>query len=544
VSLLILVIGLANAATLLLVRGARRRHESAIRTALGASRARLLAQVLIHAAIVAAAATATSLVMGYWLDEAVRRVLLPGVSESDGLQPRTLLAAAIAGLVAAVVAAAAGAWSLPSDAEAGGLKDQHGTGRVRLQKGLLIIQTAVCVFLLAAAGMFGRSLYSLLQQDFGMRMDDVLVVEFEQGPDFVPDRNAILTGALDRVRALPGIRSATIFQTLPFGAHHIPPISIPGRADPPNIGGQLPFLIAATPEFFDILGLDLVEGRRFVAGDDRGEMVVIINDTMARAVWPGESSIGKCIRIGFDPSFDPFTGTGSPTPSAAVPCRRIVGVARDVRQRSVVPTDNEDRLMQYYVPFSQVPGPPAGVGGEPGIGGLLVHTATDPLDLIVPLRRLVLNGRRNLPYVRVRPYLELLERQVQPWRLGTTLLALFSGLALAVAAMGVYAAFAHAVSERRHEMAIRVAIGASPASVLTMILRDAARVATVGIAAGAIPAMLAGRSLESMLFGIVPADPLVLGSSAAAMLLVVIAATLIPARKASRADPNTLLRAE
>lgn len=543
VSLLVLAIGLANAATLLLVHGARRRSDLAIRAALGASRARLLAHVLLQSGVLAIAATGISLVMGYWLDEAVRRVLLPGLRESDGLQPRTLLAAAAAGVLAAIVAAAAGASTLPSDATVT-LDKPHATGRARLQKGLLIIQTAVCVLLLAGAGMFGHSLYSLMEQDFGMRMDKVLVVEFEQGPEPVPGRNLILTEGLSRVRALAGVRSVTTFQTLPFGAHHVPPIGIPGRAEPPNMGGQLPYLIAATPELFDILGVQVVEGRRFSAEDERGEMVVIVNETMARGVWPGETAIGKCIRVGFDPSFDPFTATGPPTPSAAVPCRRIVGVTKDVRQRSVVPADNEDRLMQYYVPMSQVPPPPAGMGQGPSVSGLLVLAANDPSDLIVPVRRLVINGRSNLPYLRVRPYLELLERQVQPWRLGATLLALFSSLALAVAAIGLYAAFAHAVALRRREMAIRVAIGASPASVLAMILREAARVAMVGIVAGAAGAILAGRSLQSMLFGIEAADPLVLGSSAAAMLVVVFVATLLPARRASQANPNSLLRAE
>jgi ABC-type antimicrobial peptide transport system permease subunit len=168
----------------------------------------------------------------------------------------------------------------------------------------------------------------------------------------------------------------------------------------------------------------------------------------------------------------------------------------------------------------------------------------DPSNLIVPLRRLVVNGRTSLPYVRVRPYVDLLQRQVQPWRLGATLLTMFSALAVAVAAMGMYAAFAHAVVERRREMAIRVAVGASPARVVAMILREALRLSAVGIVVGTAGALIAGRSVQSILFGIVPADPLVLGGAAAAMLIVVAIATSLPARTASRADPNALLRAE
>jgi hypothetical protein len=165
-----------------------------------------------------------------------------------------------------------------------------------------------------------------------MRMDQVLVVEFEQGPDAVGDRGLFFEQALDRVRSLPGVRLATTFQTLPFGAHHVPPISVPGWPEPPDVGGQLPFLIAATPEFFDILGIEISQGRKFTAADGRGEPVAIVNETMARVAWPGETAVGKCIRIGFDPSFDPFSGTGSPTPSAPVPSPTSSMAKRTPRQ--------------------------------------------------------------------------------------------------------------------------------------------------------------------------------------------------------------------
>jgi predicted permease len=543
VSLLVLAIGLANAATLLLVRSMKRRRESAIKSALGASRGRLLSQVAIQAVVIAVAGTAAALLLGQWLDEALRRVLLPNLTETAGVEGRTLVAAVVAGLVAALVAFAAGAWALPSGARAADfqLTDR---GRPHVQTFLLCIQTTVCVLLLAGTGMFARSLYRLMQQDFGMQMEHVLVVEFERGgvlPEV--DREAIFTDALPRIRTLPGIQGTTTFQTLPFEAHHVPPISVPGNAEPPNVGGQRPYLIAATPQFFDILGIEIVEGRKFTASDDRAEPVVIVNQTMARGVWPNETAIGKCIRIGFDPSFDPLSASGPPTPFS-VPCRRVVGVAKDVRQRSVVPIDNEAALMQYYVPPSQTPGPPAGMGAVPHANGLVVRTAMDPTRLVDPIRRLVVNGRGTLPYVQVRPYLQSLDRQVRPWRTGLALLAMFSALAIGVAAIGLYAAFAHAMTQRSREMAIRIAIGASPAAVMTMILREASRLALVGIAAGMVGAMLGGRTLQSVLYGFVAADPVVLASAGVAMLIVIVAASLIPAVHASHVDPNVVLRAE
>jgi putative ABC transport system permease protein len=546
ISALVLVIGLANTATLLLVRGARRRRDLAIRAALGASRSRLLFQVLAEAAIIASAGTALALVLGRWFDDAVRGVLLPAITESAGISPRIAAAAALAGLLAFAVAAAAGARQLPGRLRSGDLSGAPGRGsRRRGHRALLVVQTTLSIVLLAGAGVFGRSLYNLVSQDFGMRVQDVLLVDFEPGPG-ADGRSELFEAALEAVRALPGVDRATAINGLPFAGHNIPPIGVPGRAEPPNVDGQLPFLIPATPEFFDILDIRLSQGRRFTAADERGPLVVIVNETMARTVWPGESAQGKCIRIGFDPGFDPSTATGPPGPPVSVPCREVVGIAHDVRQRSILPDGHEERLMQYYVPFSQVPPPPAGVGAGAGmnIRGLLVKTRVNPDTLMAPVRRLVTAGRTNLPFLRVRAYSDLLERQMQPWRLGTALLSLFGALALAVAAMGLYAAFDQVVFERRREMAIRIAVGARPGAVLRMIVHESAGVAFIGVVCGSIAAVVGGRWVQSLLFETVPYDPIVLVGSAVVMLVVAAAATFVPARNASRADPNSLLRAE
>jgi predicted permease len=545
VSFLVLVIGLANAATLLLVRGTRRRRELAIRTALGATRGRLFSRIVLEATILASLATAGALALSSWLGEAVRRLLLAGVIENEGLTPRTLLLALAAGLGALALAAVTGMLQLPRHLRAGDLSGASADAqRSRAYPMLLLVQTTLSVVLIAGAGMFGRSLYNLMAQDFGMRLSDVVLVGFEQGPGMVAGQDEIFRSALERVRSLPGVDAATVVKSTPFAGHHVPPIGIPGMAESPSVNGQLPFLIAATPEFFDILGIDILQGRRFTRDDERGAPVVIVNQTMARTVWPGERALGKCIRIGFDPSFDPFTATGPPGPPTTVPCREVVGVSRDVRQRSIVPGGVEDRLMQYFVPFSQVPGPPAGVGEGPGVQGLLVRTSNEATSLIAPIRRVVLDGRTDLPFVEVRPYSALLERQMRPWRMGTALLSLFGALALGVAGLGLYAVFTHAIAERRREMAIRMAIGAQPGRVLAMILREAGRLAAVGVLCGWALAVVAGRWLESMLVGTAPSDPVVLGAAAVVMLCVAGLATFLPARTASRADPTALLRAE
>ena len=542
VSALVFVIGIANAATLLLVRASRRRRDFASRAALGASRARLLRQAGFEALVVSLLATAASLLLASWFDGAVRQVLLPDIATANGAARLPLAAAAIAGVLAALATWLANASNLPGGLTAGALDgaERHSGRRTVAQTSLLVVQTALSVVLLAGAGLFGRSLYNLLSQDFGITMDGVVVVDVEQGPGGA--RPPAFEASLDTVRAVPGVRAATPIAAIPFSGFNVPPIAIPGRDEPPSVGRQLPFLQAATPEFFDILGIRIVEGRKFTAADERGAQVVIVNQTMARAVWPGESAIGKCIRIGFDPDFDPETAVGPATPSAAVPCREIVGVAQDMRQRSLVPRENEAHLMQYFVPFSQVPVPPFIPDSEPHAWGLLLKVDTDATAVAPAVRRAIVGNRTDLPYVRVRPYASLLDRQMRPWRLGTMLLGLFSALAVCVGAVGLYAAFAHAVAIRRREMAIRVALGARPRRVIRLVLREAIAVASAGIAAGWLVAVAGGKWLQSLLYDTSRTDPVVLGGAGLLMLMVVLAATFMPARAASQADPATLLR--
>jgi ABC-type antimicrobial peptide transport system permease subunit len=178
------------------------------------------------------------------------------------------------------------------------------------------------------------------------------------------------------------------------------------------------------------------------------------------------------------------------------------------------------------------------------VQGLLVRANVDASALIAPIRRAVLNGRTDLPFVEVRPYADLLRQQMRPWRLGATLLTLFGVLTLGVAATGLYAVFAHAIRERRQEMAIRIAIGAHPSRVLAMILAESFRLAALGVLCGSALAIVAGRWVQSLLVGVTASDPAVLGVSAALMLVVAIVATLMPARAAAKTDPTALLRAE
>jgi putative ABC transport system permease protein len=541
-SLVVLAAGLANGATLFLVRGARRRRENSIRAAMGASRGRLVRQLLVESAIVAIGATGVALLLGFWFDELVRRVLFPTLVESAGLNAVVIVAALLGGASTLVVGVVAGFLQLPVEVNS---EDLAGRPRIwrrsSIQRELLIVQTMLSVLLITGAGMFAQSYRRMAGEDHASRLTDVLIVSFEDGPGSVHDQDQLLTDALDRLQIVAGVRSATLFSVLPFGRGiHRPPISVPGVGEP-RLDGQAPFLIESTPELFDILQIDVVQGRRFTAGDDRGAPVAIVNETMARAVWPGTTALGKCIRVGFDSSIEPGISNGRSAPPATAPCREVVGIVRDWR-RATADRMGGRRPMHYYLPFSQEIRLPPWILPGPRAEGLVIRKQADVEPSTEQIRLAVTGGRTDLPFVDVQSYANLNGPRLSHWLIGTQLLLIFGALALATAALGLYAAFAHSVAERRQEMAVRLAVGASRQRVLLMMLLEGIAVAGRGAINGVVVATLVGWAARSIIFNLSSPGLLVI---AAAMLMVLIVAALaiwLPARTASRAEPCELLR--
>ena len=535
VSLVVLAAGLANGATLFLVRSARRRRETSIRAAMGATRGRLFRQLFIESAIVAIGAMGVAILLGFWFDELVRRVLFPTLVESAGVNTMVIVAALIGGVCTLVVGTVAGILQLPVE-----ITSEDLAGRRRLwrrstvQHELLIVQTTLAVLLITGAGMFAQSYLMMAGQNHDSRLADVLIVSFDDGPGSRSDQDQLLTNALDRVRKMPGVDAATVFSALPFRAIHRPPISVAGVGEP-RLDGQLPNLIESTPESFDILQIEIVQGRGLTSHDDRGAPVVVVSETMARAVWPGGRAIGKCIRIGWGVS------AGLPAPPASAPCREVVGIARDWKRES---RPGAPRYMHYYVPIAQSLQLPPWMVQGPLAEGLLIRKRAD-IDLPAEqIRAAVTNGRTDLPFVDIQPYAANEGPRLQHWVIGTQLLLLFGALALATAAMGMYAAFAHSVAERRHEIAVRLAVGASRQRVLMMMLLEGTLVAGRGAINGVVVATFVGWVARSMIFGL--SSPGLLVSAAAMMIVLIVAivATWFPALTASRAEPNTLLRTE
>jgi predicted permease len=543
ISLIVLVAGLANAATLFLVRSSRRRRETSIRAAMGATRGRLFRQLVVESAIVASLATVVALVAGSWLDEIVRRVAFGFLIEQSGVNVAVIATALAGGVGTFMAAIVAGALQLPDAVTSEDLAGRRRIWRRSMaQHQLLVVQATLAVLLITGAGMFAQSYARLVADEYDARLERVLTVSFDDGPGSVREQDQLFAAAAERVRRVPGIDAAAVYAMLPFGSGiKIPPIDVPGVGEP-RLDGWAPHLIEAAPELFDILGIDIVRGRALIAADDRGAPVAVVSETMARVAWPRGGALGKCFRIGFDPTFDPATSRRPSRPPASAPCREVVGIARDRRRPSARPNDR--RVMHFYVPIAQGLRIPPALGAGPLAEGLVVRTRADVDVSLDAIRAAVTEARSDLPFVQVRPYQTMDAPRLTHFVTGTRLLLIFGALALVTAALGIYAAFSHSVTERRHEMAVRLAVGASRGEVLLMILREGMAVAARGAATGIIAAGLVGLAARSIIYGLSSPGLLVIVGTTVVVVLVAAIATWLPALSASRADPNTLLRVD
>lgn len=541
VSLAVLLIATANAGTLLLLRATRRRGETAVRVALGASGWALARHSLMESGLLAMAGGMAGLVLARWAGDAVRIALLPGLAPDESLVDGRVVAVAIlmalgTGIVAGL--APFGQWRhhvAATELRAGGTGSSV---RSRTQRLLVGVQVSLCTALLVGAGLFSQSMRRAQAQDLGFSTARLLYVSIGfLGALSGPARDQAYHDAVDRVRTLPGVQNASVTQGMPFASHHIPPVSIPGYELPPPDVQQLPIMYAATPEYLGMMGVTLREGRRFTAQDTRGApLVVLVNETMAKTIWPGRSAIGRCIRAGMG---DP--GLGDPMSAAAfLPCREVVGVVKDSRARSLRTEGDEARLMQYYVPFEQVPAMPG--ANAPQVHAMLVSVSGDPAGMVGPVQRLIQRTSAVPVHARVRPYQDLLDPQLRQWRMGTRLFSMAGFLALTIAAVGLFAVISYLVTQRTPELGVRVALGASGTGIARLVIRDAIVMAGAGTGAGLVVALAAAPVFRTLLFETSPRDPVTYIVAAALVMGVAAGAALLPARRASRVPPMTALR--
>lgn len=531
VSVIVLLIACANVANLLLARAVRRRREIAVRLALGIGRGRLLRLLLLEGLLLAGAGGAAGVLVSVWGGQFVRVTLLPNVEWTGGpVDGRMLLFTAAATMLTGILVGLLPALMASRQNLTSALKEgtrQAGSARGGVRIGLTVAQAALSMVLLVGAGLFIQSLRNVRNLDLGIEPERVLTIRptwlasGARSPDEQAAenerRNTVRLQALERLRAHAGVESAALAVGLPFSNRFTVRLRVPGYDSLPRLPGGGPYVQAVTSDYFRTVGTRTISGRVFTPADrDGSEPVAIVSETMARTLWPGADPIGSCLHIGSD---DP-------------PCSRIVGVVHDTHRDAL----REDPAMQYYVPFGQ----------ERGIGGtsLLARPRGDPAAAIEALRAEVRAIDPTLSFIHVSTLQERIDPQVRPWRLGATMFGIFGALALLVAAVGLYSVMSYTAAQRAHEMGVRMALGAEARDILRLILRAGVGTAALGVAIGAVLAWIGGRYVEELLFGTSARNGTVFLGVAFFLLVVSVAASLIPARRATRVDPVVALRAE
>ncbi|HUQ83942.1 MAG TPA: ADOP family duplicated permease [Gemmatimonadaceae bacterium] len=543
VSLVVLLIATANVGTLLVLRAAKRRRDVAVRLTLGATQGQLARQLVVESMLLALAGCVLGLVLSRWLADIVRVTLLPNVAATDRVVDPRVLAVSVAAACAAGLLAALGPLAqlgkrdLSAELRSG---SGHGSsGRFLFQHGLLAFQVALSMVLVIGAGLFVQSLRRVQSQDLGFSTSRLLHVELDfRGALTGPERDHAHEDAMRRIASMPGVTGVTVVQGMPFSSHNIPPMSVPGYAMPSPAVQQLPIMYAATPTYLDMMGVKLVAGRLFTSRDTTGTpLVVLVNETMARTMWADQSALGKCVKAGHAGGPE----MGDPMAAAAfLPCREVVGVVRDSRARSLRTEGGEAKLMQYYVPFGQIPAAP--FVGVNTVHAILVRTSAEPERMIAPVQRIIQSTSTVPVYARVRPYQTLIDPQLRSWRLGATLFTAFGVLALGIATVGLFAVVSYLVSQRTQEIGVRLALGGSARRVGGVVVKDAVRMASVGGVIGILVALAAGSLVQSMLFATSAREPAIMVAAALVMLGVTVGAAAVPAWRAGRVSPLTVLR--
>jgi predicted permease len=515
---LLLLIASANTANLLLARATARRKEMAIRLALGAGRARLIRQLMSESLLLAAAAAALGVLISFWASEALLQLLPQRATMSLDVRPdwiTVLFAVALSAGCAILFGLAPALQSARTDVAPMIKGDAAGgrSPRFSLGNALVVLQVALSVLMLAGAGLFLRSLANIRSIDPGFRTENLLLASLNPGSNGYKD--AALQGLYERLleqaARLPGVRAASIAQVSPMsGTLWLYTIQVPGYQPAPK---EMPmaWTNAIGPGYFSTIGARLLAGREFTYRDRAGAPpVVMVNETMARKFWPGREALGQ--RFAFNQKQV-----------------EVVGVVKDTVYREL----REDRPATVYTPLLQ---------GTHDTGTLHLHIAGDAGPIVAGLREALRGLDANLPLFRVQTLERQIDNTISRERLLATLSSIFGGLAILLAAVGLYGVLGYAVTRRTREIGIRMALGAQRADVLSRVLRESLGMAALGVALGLPVAWATSRFVTSLLYGVKPGDPLTYGGIVVLLLGVALLAGLLPARRASRVDPMVALR--
>ena len=519
----VLLIACANVANLLLARAASRRREIAIRIALGASRARLIRQLLTESTLLGLLAGAAGVLIAY-LSQKLLWALRPPFLDADalslGVSREVLAFAVLVSVLTGILFGLVPALQLSRPRLAEHLKDRtsrpSGSARLfALRNVLVMAQVALSVVTLVGAGLFLRSLHNAQRTDPGFDTSRLLLLSFNTGTEGYTGEagTAFQAMVLDRVRAVPAVESAVLATTGLFAGGFSRTV-FPEGVDPNDRrNGRLTPLNQVGPGYFETLGIPIVLGRAISETDRAGApMVAVVNETMARSLWPDQDPIGK--RFGcFGESW----------------VIEVVGVARDAKYFTI----GEDPQSFFYFPLAQHPS-----------GGVTLHvrTAGDPAAALGAVRTQVQALDPRMPLTNVQTIRQLFDQALWAPRMAASLLAAFGVLALLLAALGVYGVVSYSVAERTQEIGVRMAMGARPGDMLRMVVRQTLATASIGAGAALLFAFAASRSLGNLLIGVRPGDPVAFGGTAAVLLLAALVASAWPAWRASRIDPLVALR--
>jgi putative ABC transport system permease protein len=523
----ILLIACINVANLMLVRAAERQKEIAVRLALGAGRGRIARQLLTESLLIASVGGAGGLFLGHWMLAGLLALAPPDIPQLSrvSLDQRVLLftlclAALTSFLFGLLPAFQASRTDMQSALKDGGRRATT-SARGTMRKALLIAEVSLSLVLLTGAGLLLRSMYNLMHVDLGFNPDNLVTLRVSLAGGKYNEQTArvFYDECLARVQALPGVRAAALAHSMPIQGTNWDSVFIvadqpvPSRADLPQSD-----YLRVTPSYFETMGIRLLRGRLFTGADtEKAPPVIIINEQLARRIWPSENPIGKRVKQGM--------------PEEKGPWREVVGVVNDVKMNGA----ERPMTLQTYVPFSQMPEDALRVvvraENNPGSLGAAVEQAIHAID-------------KELPVYSTFTMDQVLGQSRAQRRLILVLLGSFAALALLLAAVGAYGVIAYVVRQRTHELGIRMALGAQTADVLTMILGQGMKLALIGIGLGMILAFAFTRWMKSLLFEVRPIDPLTFGLIALLLLFVALLACWIPARRATKVDPLMALKYE
>jgi putative ABC transport system permease protein len=526
----VLLIACANVANLMLARASGRQREIALRTALGASRWRIVRQLLTESVIVALIGGALGVLIGYWGVDALRAAnpadaakYAPGWYQL-GINANVLLFTLGLSLVSGIVFGLAPALQMSKPNLNSSLKEgTRGTTSTshRLRSSLVVFEVALSLVLLVGAGLLIRSFLSLLRTDPGFNPDHVLTMnlvlpmaKYKEEPA----RAAFYENLLNRVKAQPGVQSAAFVNYVPLGgSNSSDSYLVEGEPEPAPGQEHTGRYRVATPDYFRTMEISIVRGRAFTEQDKAGALpVVIVNETLARQHWPGQDPLGKRIR---------FYG-----PLDKAPWMEVVGVIKDVKHELNIPVEPE-----YYLPHAQ--------DAWPGMV-LVARTSVDPASLSAALRQQVWAIDKDQPVFDVKTMYEVRSSSVALYSFSSVMLGIFAGVALALAAVGIYGVMAFAVTQRTQEIGIRMALGARTADVLRLVVNNGMKLALLGIVLGLAGSWALTRFIEKLLVGVQPTDLLTFSLVSVCLLVAAFVACYLPARRATKVDPLVALRYE